>query len=63
MHISWIVLQMWKAPTRGFPDGSVIKNSSANAGDMVQEDGPTMVQDMVHGSIPGPRRSLMPRSN
>ena len=32
-----------------FPDGSVVKNLPANAGDM--------------GSIPGPGRSHMPRSN
>ena len=33
----------------GFPDGSVVKNLPANAGDM--------------GSIPGPGRSHMPWSN
>ena len=33
----------------GFPGGTVVKNPSANAGDM--------------GSSPGPGRSHMPRSN
>ena len=35
--------------SKGFPSGSVVKNLLANAGDM--------------GSIPGPRRSHLPRSN
>ena len=35
--------------TRDFPGGSVVKNLPANPGDM--------------GSIPGPGRSHMPRSN
>ena len=34
---------------RDFPGSTVVKNLPANAGDM--------------GSIPGPRRSHMPRSN
>ena len=34
---------------QGFPDGAVVKNLPANAGDT--------------GSIPGPGRSHMPRSN
>ena len=34
---------------RGFPSGSVVKNSPVNAGD--------------NGWIPGPRRSDMPQSN
>ena len=34
---------------RDFPGGAVVKNPPANAGDM--------------GSIPGPGRSHMPRSN
>ena len=38
-----------KTTTRDFPGGTVVKNPSANAGDM--------------GSIPGPGRSHMPRSN
>ena len=39
----------YKELTRGFPDGTVVKNPPANAGDT--------------GSIPGPGRSHMPRSN
>ena len=38
-----------KLKTRDFPGGTVVKNPPANAGDM--------------GSIPGPGRSHMPRSN
>ena len=38
-----------KATMRGFPGGSVVKNSPTNAGDI--------------GSIPGPGRSHMPWSN
>ena len=38
-----------KAKKTGLPGGTVVKNPPANAGDM--------------GSIPGPGRSHMPRSN
>ena len=38
-----------KIPMAAFPGGTVVKNPPANAGDM--------------GSIPGPGRSHMPRSN
>ena len=38
-----------KKRSQGFPSGAVVKNPPANAGDM--------------GSIPGPERSHMPRSN
>ena len=38
-----------KVRYRNFPGGTVVKNPPANAGDM--------------GSIPGPGRSHMPRSN
>ena len=39
----------FKKQFRDFPGGTVVKNPPANAGDM--------------GSIPGPGRSHMPRSN
>ena len=40
---------VFKLDSQGFPDGSVVKNLPANAGDT--------------GSIPGRGRSHMPRSN
>ena len=39
----------FKKPPLGFPDGAVVKNPPASAGDT--------------GSSPGPGRSHMPRSN
>ena len=42
-------LTFWKLYFWDFPGGSVVKNLPANAGDT--------------GSIPGPGRSHMPRSN
>ena len=44
-----ILKKLKKKIFRGFPGGAVVKNLPANAGDM--------------GSIPGPGRSHMPRSN
>ena len=38
-----------KTPSQGFPDGTVVKNPPANAGNT--------------GSSPGPGRSHVPRSN
>ena len=40
---------LFKTEARDFPGGTVVKNVPANAGDT--------------GSIPGPGRSHMPRSN
>ena len=42
-------LTIFKKQLEGFPGGAVVKNPAANAGDT--------------GSIPGPGRSHMPRSN
>ena len=41
--------QIWKKTVLGFPDGTVVKNPPANAGET--------------GSSPGPGRSHMPRKN
>ena len=46
---SHFVFLAHKTKISGFPDGTVVKNPPANAGDM--------------GSSPGPGRSHMPRSN
>ena len=45
-EVTFFYLKMYEM---GFPDGSVVKNLPANAGDT--------------GSIPGLRRALMPWSN
>ena len=49
LHVSLFKRRLEKKKKRDFPGGAVVKNLPANAGDT--------------GSIPGPGRSHMPRSN
>ena len=48
-RLEFYIKVLYKYRVGGFPGGTVVKNPPANAGDT--------------GSIPGPERSHMPRSN